>query len=745
MRKLVLIIFFNLSICFNVIADEQTIWINPSETDYSRLSTGLAGSNISIIDEKEIEKSKNKTLPEIIANYSGVQLRNLFSNVNSTQTTLDLRGFGESAKNNSVILLNGRRLNDIDMAGVNFSMVPTNSIKRIELIRGGSASTLYGDGAVGGAINIVTKNVLDTSTVLQFKASSHNTYSSDISVPVKINNDSGILFSASTSNSDTYRQRSDFESENFLIRYNTKNENYDFHIDINNNSYEQLLPGARYIANLNGSTPSDTVTCNLLSDSRTAFQKGTWYLQPGECLIRDPDYAKFDIKTVTAGTNVQVDGSTNIFISVSNRDKEQKAFVAGGASTVGNSTSSDIFNFYKLETDYLSLRTDHKTFLGDNLTLLSIGFDFQDTDYTKKSSQNPSLAFGGFVYASQESRAIFSQNTINLNDGNSILSFGARLENADYKVRELFDNSVSKYAFSSERNPYQTKMANHAINIGIEHILNNQNRIFAKYAEAFRTPDLDSRNQTCVSSYNYPCSDPAFFLKDQITDEIEFGIRHYQNNLSLNASIFEMNTLNEIRYLPEKNNTNLDPIKRRGLNLDINYAVDTKTNISGSFSYTDAYFTSGSLTRGAFEGTYAANSQTALNKMDASRNLSDGTYSIAGLKVPLVSEYVYNVDLDYLMPQDILFKINMSFADDMFVSNDQENIEPTIPSYYLFDLSFSGDDEYGMWSFGIDNIFNTSYYNFAVASSSHVDSSYGRENMYPMERRSVFFNYSYEF
>ena len=206
-----------------------------------------------------------------------------------------------------------------------------------------------------------------------------------------------------------------------------------------------------------------------------------------------------------------------------------------------------------------------------------------------------------------------------------------------------------------------------------------------------------------------------------------------------------MNTLNEIRYLPEKNNTNLDPIKRRGLNLDINYAVDTKTNISGSFSYIDAYFTSGSLTRGAFEGTYAANSQTALNKMDTSRNLSDGTYSIAGLKVPLVSEYLYNIGLDYLMPQDILFKINISYADDMFVSNDQENIEPTIPSYYLFDLSLSGDDEYGMWSFGIDNIFNTSYYNYAVASSSHIDSSYGRENMYPMERRSVFFNYSYEF
>ena len=45
----------------------------------------------------------------------------------------------------------------------------------------------------------------------------------------------------------------------------------------------------------------------------------------------------------------------------------------------------------------------------------------------------------------------------------------------------------------------------------------------------------------------------------------------------------------------------------------------------------------------------------------------------------------------------------------------------------------------------IDNIFNTSYYNFAVASTDNVDQSYGRQNMYPMERRSIFLDYSHKF
>ena len=71
------------------------------------------------------------------------------------------------------------------------------------------------------------------------------------------------------------------------------------------------------------------------------------------------------------------------------------------------------FNLYELETDYLSIRADHKTFIGEKLSSLSVGIDFQDTDYSKKSSQSSSDPFGGFVYASQESRAIYSQNSIN--------------------------------------------------------------------------------------------------------------------------------------------------------------------------------------------------------------------------------------------------------------------------------------------------------------------------------------------
>ena len=72
-----------------------------------------------------------------------------------------MRGFGAAGISNTLVLVNGRRLNDIDMAGVDFSAIPKNSIERIEITRGNSGAVLYGDGAVGGVINIVTKNAVD--------------------------------------------------------------------------------------------------------------------------------------------------------------------------------------------------------------------------------------------------------------------------------------------------------------------------------------------------------------------------------------------------------------------------------------------------------------------------------------------------------------------------------------------------------------------------------------------------------
>ena len=98
------------------------------------------------------------TIQDILAREPGVQVTSLFGGVNGAQTTVDMRGFGATASNNTLILINGRRINDLDLAGVDLSSIPRESIDHIEITRGNSGAVLYGDGAVGGVINIVLKN-----------------------------------------------------------------------------------------------------------------------------------------------------------------------------------------------------------------------------------------------------------------------------------------------------------------------------------------------------------------------------------------------------------------------------------------------------------------------------------------------------------------------------------------------------------------------------------------------------------
>ena len=102
---------------------------------------------------------------------------------------------------------------------------------------------------------------------------------------------------------------------------------------------------------------------------------------------------------------------------------------------------------------------------------------------------------------------------------------------------------------------------------------------------------------------------------------------------------------NEIQY-DQSVNTNLDPIKREGINLDFEFMTDNKNKFMGSIGYVNAEFTGGSLSMGTgsyeFLGTrYYNNNETYGYLTNTAINFlgSDGTANqsidLAGRKVPL--------------------------------------------------------------------------------------------------------------
>ena len=136
----------------------------------SRLGEGVTGASTTVITKQEIERAPGETLQDVLSAQPGLQLQSFFGGVAGAGTAVDMRGFGAAATSNTLVLVNGRRLNDIDLAGVDFSAIPRASIERIEITRGNSGAVLYGDGAVGGVINIVTRNPFNEPPTLRADA-----------------------------------------------------------------------------------------------------------------------------------------------------------------------------------------------------------------------------------------------------------------------------------------------------------------------------------------------------------------------------------------------------------------------------------------------------------------------------------------------------------------------------------------------------------------------------------------------
>ncbi len=123
-----------------------------SATRFPQAADGLPFA-VTVLERVDIQRSGVRTVNEAVTALAGVPPR--IDTSGGRNATLDLRGFGESANSNQVVILDGVRLSEGDLSTPRLSGIPIDSVQRIEIIRG-SAAVLYGEGATGGAIVVTT-------------------------------------------------------------------------------------------------------------------------------------------------------------------------------------------------------------------------------------------------------------------------------------------------------------------------------------------------------------------------------------------------------------------------------------------------------------------------------------------------------------------------------------------------------------------------------------------------------------
>ncbi|MFT5235273.1 MAG: iron complex outermembrane receptor protein, partial [Shewanella sp.] len=196
-------------------------------------------ANVNIIDAAQIEMSGAVTLTEVLRGQSGIQISD-----SNSGAVFAMRGFsGSQAANNTLILVDGRRLNNIDIAAPSINAIPLNQVERVEIMSG-SAGVLYGDQAVGGVINIITKAPSGNGGSIQLSGGSFNTYEGKADFSGEINDAWRVYTAASYNKSDNYRDHNANKTSSVLGRLQYKYGPQDFFVETSYYDNYRELAGA---------------------------------------------------------------------------------------------------------------------------------------------------------------------------------------------------------------------------------------------------------------------------------------------------------------------------------------------------------------------------------------------------------------------------------------------------------------------------------------------------------------------
>lgn len=148
--------------------DEMSFELAPIVVTASRMEESIlkAKADMSVVGREEIEQMHMDNVEEVLRTVPGVQ----FLDYGSNGLNANVSGIRINGSKDVVILVDGVRVNDFKGAGSSgymFAALMNNmdNIERVEVMRG-SAATMYGSGAKGGVINIITRRPEGAKTVI---------------------------------------------------------------------------------------------------------------------------------------------------------------------------------------------------------------------------------------------------------------------------------------------------------------------------------------------------------------------------------------------------------------------------------------------------------------------------------------------------------------------------------------------------------------------------------------------------
>jgi iron complex outermembrane receptor protein len=382
-----------------------------------------------IFTQDEIKNSKAGTIYEFLNEQSSINVMPSSGNIYAQK--LDMRGFGiTDGYQNIVVIVDGQRMNNIDMTTQLLSAIPLDTIEQIEIIKG-SGSVKFGDGATAGVINITTNG--------------------------KYNNKL-TMFSGSN----------DTKGASLLLGYNTDT------MIINALWDDSSTDGNRKI-DTNGDTDNKSQTISKLELKVFPTDDLEVRVTTSQTDIKNKyangmTKASFDSDPSGLGT---ADWASKYY-SENETEINNNSF---GATYYFNNKNKILFDTINEDktSDFITWKSDYET------SQKNLQYSFE-TDSFKialggnvVNSERNSAGTGWSSSMSKDNTGYFANSEISINEKVAV-NFGARKEKVEYKnIKENLDYDENLEAFE----------------LGYNQVLNENSSFFVNYNKAFQAPDID--------------------------------------------------------------------------------------------------------------------------------------------------------------------------------------------------------------------------------------------------------------
>ncbi|MES9853281.1 MAG: TonB-dependent receptor [Candidatus Thiodiazotropha sp. L084R] len=488
-------------------------------------------TSIRVITRTEIEQSVARNLLQLLNGQSGIQINSLYGD--GSQATVNMRGFGPTAGANTLILVDGRRLNNSgDRANPDLSSIDLKRIERIEIVQG-SAGTLFGNQAVGGMINIITQEPEALNGNVSVGGGSYHSSKLYAAISDRLDNGLSYKFSATQRKSDNYRDQNETEHKDLNLRADYRHRLGRLFFEQQWLDDEQENPGSLFEDELN--------------EDRRAF-----------AAAYDGDFTNTESKVSRLGVQQDLTSHWSFEGELTYRKNErefQNSFRTFPGSLATQEREVKSFNPRLIAN--LPFPAGEAT--------LTTGADLERTDYALHTSFGPQLL-------DQSIDALYMQLVAPITES-ATATLGYRHASLDNKI----DTDTSSDRLDDRVG---------AGSIGVSLMPTDQLRLFLRADENYRFATVDEHTNVV---FGQPVG-----IDNQTGISYESGIEWHQANIMTRFLIYRLDIEQEISYDASGYvNTNLEETRRVGATLEGRWQMSSTLSFTGNLSYTDPKITDG--------------------------------------------------------------------------------------------------------------------------------------------------------